>query len=91
MSHPAHRSRPDSRSLDLDVITRRERIDVDLRFSLLEIKRSDQGVWGATEHNAELRIMLQIPSTIKSRVTKVRHCHSLERQELCRLSYSGFY
>jgi len=30
------------------------------------------GCWGATEHNAELRIMLQIRSAIKSRVMSAR-------------------
>jgi hypothetical protein len=35
-----------------------------------------------------LGFLYQIRSTIKSGVTEVRHCHSLERQELCRLSGS---
>jgi len=41
MSHPALRSRPDSRSLGRHN-ARGERIDVDVRLSLLEIKRADQ-------------------------------------------------
>jgi hypothetical protein len=35
--------------------------------------------------------LLQIQSPIKSRVTEFRYSSILERQELCRLSYSGFY
>ena len=52
---------------------------------------AEGGSWGATEQNAELRILLQIQSPIKSRVNEFRYSSILERQELCRLSYSGFY
>jgi hypothetical protein len=31
-----------------------------------------------------------LASATVRRKLEVRHCHGLERQELCRLSYSGF-
>ena len=37
------------------------------------------GVWGATEQNAELRILFQIQSRIKSGVSNLRYGRSLER------------
>ncbi len=57
----------------------------------LKLVSVGKGRWGATEQNAELRILLQLQSPIKSRVTEFRYSSILERQELCRLSYSGFY
>src|SRR6202047_1490008 len=57
----------------------------------LKLVSVGKGRWGATEQNAELRILLQIQSPIKSRVTEFRHSSILERQELCGLSDSGFY
>ena len=56
-----------------------------------DITAAEIGVWGATEQNAELRISFQIRSPIKSGVAEVRYYRLLEKQELCRLSYSGFY
>jgi hypothetical protein len=50
-----------------------------------------EGYWGAIGRNAELRISSKIQSPIKCGVTEVRYGRTLERQVLCRLSYSGFY
>ena len=42
------------------------------------------GVGEQLERNAKNRILLQIQSPIKSRVTEFRYSSILERQELCR-------
>ena len=51
----------------------------DVSISYIAALQRAVGVWGATEQNAELRILFQIQSLIKSGVSNLRYGRSLER------------